>query len=520
MPDSTIDIVEPDVRGELDGLRLLVEETDGNVIAFVRYRRVTEREAGVRYLKDQLRVPVEERVLTGERQNPLALLENLPDERRCVQLYDLEAALPEVTGYLNVNREAYAEVPHALVFWVGEHGLREVATNAPDFWAWRSGVFDVRSEDPDLSQFVSQVALADDVRFTDRGDLERRAQLYDGLIQEYEGEDEAYVVQLRLKLSTISLMLRDLERAEKEAREALMFSELTAEEEIAAHAYYNLGMVALERRELEKAEEWYRKSLEIEERLGNKRLAAMAYNGLGRVALELQKLDEADQWYQRSAEIFERLDEQQGQATTYHQLGVVAHERGELEEAEQWYRKSAEISKRQGNEHGMAKTYHQLGIIAQEGRELAKAEQWHRKSAEIKKRLGNKHGLAKSYHELGRLAQERGELEEAEQWYHKATALIECSGDDHSAALTYGQRGRLARKRGNLQDAGRWFLQAIRRFLSTNDPKSVHQAFADFARTYGDVPPDVQEDLRQQWIDAGLPEDDLDDLLEQIQRGD
>jgi hypothetical protein len=135
MPDPTTDVVAPDARSELDGLRLLVEETDGSVIMFVRYRTVAEREAGVRYLKEQLSVPVEERVLSEERQNPLALLENLPDERRCVQFYDLEAALPEVTGYLNVNREAYAEVPYALVFWAGEHGLREVATNAPDFWA-------------------------------------------------------------------------------------------------------------------------------------------------------------------------------------------------------------------------------------------------------------------------------------------------------------------------------------------------------------------------------------------------
>jgi len=212
-------------RCGLAPLCLLVEETEGTVIAFVHYRRVTEREAGVRYLKEQLALPVEERLLSEERQNPLALLDNLPDERRCVQLYDLEAALPEVTGYLNVNREAYAEVPHALVFWVGEHGLREVATNAPDFWAWRSGVFDVRSNEPDLSQSLSQVALADDVQFTNRADLERRAELYEGLIEEHEGEDEEYVAQLRTKLFAILYRLRRLERAEEQAQKACEYAE-------------------------------------------------------------------------------------------------------------------------------------------------------------------------------------------------------------------------------------------------------------------------------------------------------
>lgn len=305
------DYIDASVRGELDTLRLLVEETDGNVIAFVRYRRVTEREAGVRYLKEQLSLPVEERVLSEERQNPITLLDNLPDERRCVQFYDLEAALPEVTGYLNVNREAYAEVPHALVFWVGEHGLREVATNAPDFWAWRSGVFDVRSEGADLSQSVSQVALADDVQFTDRGDLERRAELYEGLIQEYEEEDEEYVIRLRLKLSSVSHMLRDLERAEQEAREAMTHAEREGKKEIAAHAYHNLGMVALERRDLEAAEEWYRKSVEIEERLGDEHGAATTYGELGQLAREREDFQEAGRWFLRAVKGFSSANDGQ-----------------------------------------------------------------------------------------------------------------------------------------------------------------------------------------------------------------
>jgi hypothetical protein len=31
-----------------------------------------------------------------------------------------------------------------------------------------------------------------------------------------------------------------------------------------------------------------------------------------------------------------------------------------------------------------------------------------------------------------------------------------------------------------------------------------------------DAPPDAQDDLRRQWLDAGLPEDELDDLLNQV----
>jgi tetratricopeptide (TPR) repeat protein len=376
MPESATDIIEPEVRGELDTLSLLVEETDGSVIAFVRYRKVVEREAGVRYLKEQLSVPVGERRLSEERKNPLVLLDTLPAERCCVQIYNLEEALPEVTGYLNVNREAYADVPHALVFWVGEHGLREVATNAPDFWAWRSGVFDVRSEEEDLLQSMSQVALADDVQFTDRGDLERRAELYEELIQEYESEDEPYVAQLRLKLSSISRMLRNLERAEEAARGAMAYAERETEERIAAHAYHNLGMVALERPNFEEAREWYRRSVEISESLGDKRGAARTYHNLGLVAQEKWDLEEAEEWYRRSVEIFESLGDEQGAARTYHELGMIAQERRDLEEAREWYRRSVEIFESLSDERGAAKTYGQRGQLARERGNLRDAGQW------------------------------------------------------------------------------------------------------------------------------------------------
>lgn len=254
----------------------------------------------------------------------------------------------------------------------------------------------MRSEGTDLSQSMSQVALEDDVQYTNRADLERRAELYEGLIEEYEGKDAEYVARLRLKLSSISRMLRNLERAEEAAREALAYGEREADDEIVALACHKLGMVAQARRELEEAEDWYRRSLEIKERLGDEHLAATTYYELGRVAQERRNFEEAEDWYRRSLEIFERLS------------------------------------------------------------------------------------------------------------------------DGHLAAQTYGQRGRLAHDRQNFREAGTWSLKAIQGYLETNDPQRAQNARRDFAETFREAPPNVQDDLRQLWIDAGLPEGELDDLLKQI----
>jgi len=93
-----------------------------------------------------LPLPVEEFTLTTARRNPFDLIEGVKaDGRVACFVYDVEDAFPEALGYLNLQRERLAELPHAVVFWVREYGLRQIGVQAPDFWAWRSGVFDFRA---------------------------------------------------------------------------------------------------------------------------------------------------------------------------------------------------------------------------------------------------------------------------------------------------------------------------------------------------------------------------------------
>ncbi len=43
---------------------------------------------------------------------------------------------------LNEGRGLYQDLGRPLVFWLPEDALRRVARGAPDFWAWRSGVYE------------------------------------------------------------------------------------------------------------------------------------------------------------------------------------------------------------------------------------------------------------------------------------------------------------------------------------------------------------------------------------------
>jgi tetratricopeptide (TPR) repeat protein len=511
-----------DIRSELDSLRLLVESTDGSLITFVRYRTLSEREAGVRYLKENLSIPVVERALSEEEKSPRPILESLPDERRCVQIYDLEEALPEVTGYLNLGREAYGELPHALVFWVGDYGIREVAQNAPDFWDWRSGVFDVRSESADLAQSVSQMAIADDTaRFTSRGDMERRARLYESLIEDRKGDDkdEEYVTDLHLKLANLYGQLRRPDEAEMHAHQGRKSAESRDADEQLARAYHVLGIIEQDRRNFDEAEHWYRQSLEVKERVGDEHGVATTYHQLGNVALRRRDFDDAERWYQQSLDIEKRIGNESGAAKTYHQLGVVAQERRNLDDAERWYRQSLDIKERIDDEHRPAKTYHQLGRIAQERRNFDDAERWYQQSLEITERIGDEHQAARTYHGLGILAQDRRDFDEAERWYQKSLDINRRVGDEHAAAMTLAQQGILLRERGDFQKAGQRSLKAMQTFQSANDSRSAGRAAAQFARIVADAPSDVQNDLRAEWVDAGFDEDELEDLLAELREG-
>ena len=67
----------------------------------------------------------------------------------CVLVVGLEHSIPSddshlpLLSHLNLARELYKNyVNHPIVIWLPEYALTTVARNAPDFWAWRSGVFD------------------------------------------------------------------------------------------------------------------------------------------------------------------------------------------------------------------------------------------------------------------------------------------------------------------------------------------------------------------------------------------
>jgi len=263
-----------DLELETQRLILLLRETERSLLAFALYRTVAEREAVARYVRERLPLPVQEFTLSPVRRNPLDLIDGVKaDGRVACFLYDVEEAFPEALGYLNMQRERLAELPHAVVFWVREHGLREIGVQAPDFWAWRSGVFDFRAAEERAPLAAVEAAVAEPFTYLDRGDLERRLSLYRGLLKDHSQEerpDSTFLGGLEHKIALASYYLGDWSEARVHWQRSLEISEASEDEEGRAVALHNLAVLAQVQGHYDAARSFYQQSLEIKEALGDR----------------------------------------------------------------------------------------------------------------------------------------------------------------------------------------------------------------------------------------------------------
>src|SRR5947209_19890995 len=80
-------------------------------------------------------------------------------------VYGLERPIPSREAYppllssLNLNRELFRQqVPHPLLLWLPDYALTALARKAPDFWAWRSGLYEFAPEREAAEQSLEVVS--------------------------------------------------------------------------------------------------------------------------------------------------------------------------------------------------------------------------------------------------------------------------------------------------------------------------------------------------------------------------
>lgn len=429
----------PDSAQVLGRLVRMVSRADDFVLGFVKCNRPRQQEEMRRQFLARLS---DKRVLEVELDKPLvSLLDELaarldssnPPDVVCV--YGLERSINElqeaspVLGRLNNDRDLLRRaVPAPLLIWLPDFALDFIARGAPDFWAWRSGVYEFATERA-LWQRESSASFALDAFAISALSL---------------GEK-------RIEITRLNGLLRsayDLPQQNKR------------EKTIVIGLLFQLGLLHSGLSEWSDAKICYEHGAEIGEQIGDDTATERCLHELARLQQIAGHLDGAARLYERSLDIARRVDDKISIASSIHNLGVLHQSQGRFEEAAQLYQQSLEIKEAIGDRKSVASSIQQLGLIQHELGNLEDAKLLYQQSFDIKEEVGDKAGMAATIHLLGMLRQEEGDYQGAQELYDRSLIISESLGDEFGQALTQAQIGVLQQARGRLRQATQNYLKA------------------------------------------------------------
>jgi tetratricopeptide (TPR) repeat protein len=336
---------------------------------------------------------------------------------------------------LNASRELWAVRFHCPVaFWLPEYAATLLATEARDFWRYRSHSFEFVSD-----QATVEAGLRDQLS----GDLTavsnltrdekhfRIAELDQRLADAGDSPDpglRVHVLQWLNELGLLYYHLGLLDDADRHFRRLQVLARQWSSEVHVAMSCGNLGIVLGTKGDLDAAEMMFRKALDIDEALGRLEGLAENYGNLGIVLKNRGDLDGADAMQRKSLAINKRLGRLEGMANNYGNLGVLMQIRGDMESAEVMHREALGIDEKLGRLEDMAHQYGNLGNILRFRGDLDGVEAICRKALGVYEQLGQIANIAKAYNNLGIIYESRGDFVRASEMYYKSREAEEKLG--------------------------------------------------------------------------------------------
>ncbi len=350
-------------------------------------------------------------------------------------------------GYLQWTREALRQFPFSIVLWVTFQMERNLSKKAPDFWAWRKGVFRFIS-------FQKKALPRQDVDFL-RPVLGERLDEVD--------EDEPYflpVVDLQELIEKI-----EQEKGEQDA------SLVTLYRSLGKIFYWRVERGEYEdyQQETKLAIKYFQKAINLQQELGleedlgtNLSYLALLYESQGRYS-------EAEPLYQQAIEIVKIAlpENHPSLATDLNNLANLYRFQGRYSEAEPLYQQAIEIVKiaLPENHPFLATDLNNLaGLYKSQGR-YSEAETLYQQAIEIDKiSLPENHpSLASGLNNLAELYRSQGRYSEAEPLYQQAIEIVKIAlPENHPSLATHlDNLALLYDSQGRYSEAEPLYQQAI-----------------------------------------------------------
>jgi len=248
---TSLESSTPRLDPELLPLLRLLSRADGFSLAFVRSNVPVESTRVARSLIDRLENEGRRGRILHLREPNVDLLQVIRDmqppleENESLFVLGFERSIPaskEIAPALarvNMVRECFRDLPGPLVLVLPDYALTQLSRQAPDFWAWRSGVFEVEVPEARVEEMFQELETHDPYRGLSTERKREHREVLTGLLAELEGggpESRKKVQELLSRLAALSLSLREYEEAQKFAERALEMGREFGDEEAEAMA--------------------------------------------------------------------------------------------------------------------------------------------------------------------------------------------------------------------------------------------------------------------------------------------
>ncbi|WP_293146020.1 MULTISPECIES: tetratricopeptide repeat protein [unclassified Microcoleus] len=397
---------------------------------------------------------------------------------------------PPVLQDLNFVRDAYkTSVPYPILFVLPDYAITRLAKFAPDFWAWKSGVFLFKTTQSTRDDAVARTIDSErSFRTLKTPEKQERIELLESLLMDYSPshsgteKNPSACSNILHQLGVAYLSQGNPVKAREYLEPALKLTKESGNVSLQAEVYNELGKAYEQERQFLAAMSAYQASLEIAQKLGNRRGEANTLYDLGNVCQDLRDWQQATVFYQQCLEIEQAIGDIYSQASTYQQLGWVAKEMWNLTEAERYYRKALEIFSEYDDRSGMAYSWGVLGDIQRNRGNWDEAERLYRQSLELKTELGDRSGIAYSWGGLGDIERNRGNWDEAERLYGQCLEIMTELGDRSAIAASIGCLGENELGRGNLDAAETLLQEALAKIQELGMTWHIAETNYDLAR--------------------------------------
>ncbi|MEO0408492.1 MAG: tetratricopeptide repeat protein [Cyanobacteria bacterium P01_A01_bin.135] len=362
---------------------------------------------------------------------------------------------------LQWTREALRQFEFPVVLWLADSIATRLSRQAPDFWSWRSGVFEFAAQPPqtvedgaltpvpvvEREEKEGQLSVAELERQV--AELEQSSPESPLLITLYNSLGEAYEEEYRY--------FQALEQYEK----ALALAEAKGDEAGQARALRNLGDSLRHCGRPFQSLGYYQRALALYRELEERQGEAASLGNLGNAYDSLGQYQQAIDFHQQSLEIKREIGDRRGEANSLGGLGNAYYSLGQYQQAIDFHQQWLNIAREIGDRRGESASLGNLGIAYRSLGQYQQAIDFHQQSLEIKREIGDRQGEANSLGGLGLAYQSLGQYQQAIDFHQQWLNIAREIGDHRGESASLGNLGIAYDSLGQYQQAIDFHQQSL-----------------------------------------------------------